>query len=436
VAIINSQFSIFNSLSTRPGIKPLFLQFSFDFYRLSKTSFNTESLNITFVRIAKKNEMNRNTLTKSSWKSVIAFGFIITTLITACGDGGNQASSYQEQSVVVETIIVTAENLPFERSYPTQIEGKVNIELRPQVSGYIETIYVDEGAFVKAGQPIFKINASVYQEQKNTALAALSAANAQLQNAQLELEKYQKLTERKIVSDFQYQKAKAAYESATANIEQQKTLVASADLNIGFSTVKAPVSGYVGRIPNRIGALVSPADAQALTTLSQVDVVYAYFSIPEVQILDMVATRKGNSLIEKLKNYGTISLRLANGTVYEKTGKIDIVDGQYDKGTASIPVRASFANPNGILRSGNTGKILLTDTLTQVVKIPVLATVDIQDKVFIGIVNDSNVVTRMPLKDYVKSGDYYLVKSGIEPGTRIVSTELAKVPEKATVTIK
>ncbi|WP_126972752.1 efflux RND transporter periplasmic adaptor subunit [Gynurincola endophyticus] len=380
--------------------------------------------------------MNRNTLTKSSWKSVIAFGFIITTLITACGDGGNQASSYQEQSVVVETIIVTAENLPFERSYPTQIEGKVNIELRPQVSGYIETIYVDEGAFVKAGQPIFKINASVYQEQKNTALAALSAANAQLQNAQLELEKYQKLTERKIVSDFQYQKAKAAYESATANIEQQKALVASADLNIGFSTVKAPVSGYVGRIPNRIGALVSPADAQALTTLSQVDVVYAYFSIPEVQILDMVATRKGNSLIEKLKNYGTISLRLANGTVYEKTGKIDIVDGQYDKGTASIPVRASFANPNGILRSGNTGKILLTDTLTQVVKIPVLATVDIQDKVFIGIVNDSNVVTRMPLKDYVKSGDYYLVKSGIEPGTRIVSTELAKVPEKATVTIK
>lgn len=380
--------------------------------------------------------MNRNTLTKSSWKSVTAFGFIIIAFMTSCSDAGNQASSYQAQPVVVETIILTAENLPYERSYPTQIEGKVNIDLRPQVSGYIETIYVDEGAFVKAGQPIFKINASVYQEQKNTALAALSAAYAQLENAQLELEKYQKLTERKIVSDFQYQKAKAAYESATANIEQQKALVASADLNIGFSTVKAPVSGYIGRIPNRIGALVSPADAQPLTTLSQVDVVYAYFSIPEVQMLDMVAARKGNSLIEKLKNYGTVSLKLANGAVYEKTGKIDIVDGQYDKGTASIPVRASFANPNGILRSGNTGKILLTDTLTQVVKIPVLATVDIQDKVFIGVVDDNNIVTRVPLKDYVKSGDYYLVKNGIQPGTRIVSTELGKVPEKATVTIK
>lgn len=353
--------------------------------------------------------------------------------ITSCRQENNLDKLQIEFASQAEVMTLKPQDVLVEQTFPASIQGKENILIRPQISGYIDKTYVDEGAFVKAGQPLFRINASVYREQKNTALAALGMAQSQLASAKLELDKYKVLTERKVVADFQYLKANANYENALAGVKQQQALVASAELNLGFSVIKAPLSGYIGRIPSRVGALVGPNDAQALTTLSQVNEIYVYFSLPEKEILNINATHPGKTLIEKLKGFQDISLILADGKLYNHTGKIDMMDGQFDPNTGSVSLRATFPNPEGLLRTGNTGRVVLKTMKQHVYKIPLLATYEVQDKIFVGVVNKQNKVIRKVLKDFTRSGNFYLLKSGFAPGERIIANELASIPENSTV---
>ena len=362
-------------------------------------------------------------------------GFLsgLLLLVVSCGSGNDKNKQDLAEPVQVEVMTLHPVQAIVEQSFPASLQGKDNVQLRAQIIGYIDKVYVDEGTFVKVGQPLFKVNASVYREQKNTALAALGMAKSQLVSTKLELDKYKALTDHKVVADFQYQKAKANHENALAALKQQQALVASADLNLGFTTVKAPVSGYIGRIPNRIGALVGPNDAQALTTLSQVNEIYVYFSLPEKQILQINASRTGKTLLEKLKSFQDITLQLADGKPYNHSGKIDMMDGQFDPNTGSVSLRASFANPESLLRTGNTGRIVMKTIEQNVYKIPVLATYEVQDKVFVGLVNPQNKVLRKALKDFTKSGNFYLLKSGFAPGDRIIANELASIPENSII---
>lgn len=358
-------------------------------------------------------------------------------LVILCGCGSKKTpGQQQEQAVAAELILLNPENTVIENTYPAKLEGKVNVEIRPQVSGYIDKIHIDEGAYVKAGQALFTINASVYREQKNTSQAALEMARAQLATAKLDMDKYTVLTEKKVVADFSYQKAKAAYASASAAVKQQQALVAAADLNLGFTVVKAPVSGFVGRIPKRLGALVSPSDAQALTIVSQVDQVYAYFSMPESEMLRINETREGSTLLQKLQTFKAIGLQMANGKLYEHSGKIDMMDGQFDAGTGAVTLRATFANPQLLLRSGNTGRVVLRADQSNVFRIPVLATYEMQDKIFVGLLDAQNRVNRVALEDYIKSEDYYIVSTGFKAGDRIIARELASIPEKSLIKAK
>lgn len=187
--------------------------------------------------------------------NVLTLFLSTVVLFQSCGNT-NQVTEQQPETVQAEVLTLQLSDAVIEQAFPANLQGKDNIQLRPQISGYIDKIFVDEGAYVNAGQPLFRINASVYREQKNTALASLAMAKSQLQSAQLELDKYKVLSDNKVVADFQYQKAKTNFENAKAGVKQQETLVASADVNLGFAVIKAPISGYIGRIPNRLGALV------------------------------------------------------------------------------------------------------------------------------------------------------------------------------------
>ena len=367
--------------------------------------------------------------------NVLTLFFTAMLFLQSCKNSDKE-TAHQPEKTQAEVLTLEPTEAIIDQSFPVSLQGKDNVQLRPQISGYIDKIYVDEGAFVKAGQPLFRINASVYREQKNTAMAALAMAKSQLASAQLELDKYKVLSEHKVVADFQYQKAKTNYENAKAVVKQQQTLVASADVNLGFAVVKASVSGYIGRIPNRLGALVGPDDSQPLTTLSQVNEIYAYFSLPENEILKINASRPGANLLEKLKSFKDITLLLTDGKPYNQPGKIDMMDGQFDPTTGSVMLRASFRNPEGLLRTGNTGRIVLKTTEQNVYKIPLLATYEVQDKLFVGLLDSKNKMERVALKDYVKSGDFYLAKSGFKPGDRIIANELAGIPENSVITPK
>ncbi|PLK42448.1 efflux RND transporter periplasmic adaptor subunit [Emticicia sp. TH156] len=368
-------------------------------------------------------------------KRCLMLFFVFMMLFQSCKNDQHDTPS-ESKNIQAEIMVLQPTEALINQTYPTSLQGKENVQLRPQISGYIEKIFVDEGAFVKAGQPLFRINASIYREQKNTASAALLIAKAQLAAAQLELDKYKVLSENKVVADFQYEKARINYENARAAVQQQQTLVASADINLGFAIIKAPISGFIGRIMKRTGALVGPNDSDPLTTLSQVNEIYAYFSLPENEILKINASRPGKTLIEKLKSYPELTLLLADGNKYGHSGKIDMMDGQFDPSTGSVTLRASFPNPESLLRTGNTGRVLLSSTLQNVYKIPLLATYEVQDKLFVGLLDSKNKMEWVALKDYVKAGEYFIVKSGFKPGDRIVANELASIPENSIITPK
>jgi membrane fusion protein (multidrug efflux system) len=320
------------------------------------------------------------------------------------------------------------------QEYPASIEGKVNVEIRPQVAGYLDKVFVDEGAYVKAGQPLFKINDQPFREQLNNAKASLGAANAALINTQLEIDKFTPLVANKVISDYQLKSAKAAHAVALANVEQAKAMVGTAQINVGYTTIKAPVSGFVGRFPKKNGSLVSPADPDPLTQLSDVQEVHVYFALGEDDFIKFKSQYAGNTLNEKLKKMNAISLLLADQTVYPKSGKIDMIDGQFDKNTGAITMRATFPNAQGLLRSGNTGKVRLSLQHEAAVLVPQSATVEMQDKIFVYTVSSDNKVKKVPINITGKSGKDYLVSSGVKAGDRIVFSGLEILQEGIAIT--
>lgn len=306
------------------------------------------------------------------------------------------------------------------QEFPATLEGKVNVEIRTQVDGYLDKIYVDEGAYVKAGQLLFKINDHVYSEQLSNAKSSLLAAQANVQKAQVEVDRLTPLVENNVISDVQLKTAKAAYEAAKASAEQAKAVVGNAQINVGYTLIKAPVSGYIGRIPFKIGSLVTKGDEKPLTLLSDVSEMYAYFSLSEPDFIAFKNKYQGNTIEEKVKQVPAVELVLADNNIYAQKGKVSLVEGQFDKTTGAINFRASFPNTSGTLRTGNTGKIKVPTLYPSALVVPQEATFEIQDKVFVYTVADSNKIVTKPLTISGRTTNYYFVSDGVKQGEKIV----------------
>jgi len=315
------------------------------------------------------------------------------------------------------------------QEYPASVEGTINVEIRPQVDGILEKIHADEGAYVTKGQALFSINNGPFRESLNNAVANQHSAEGALANAELEVEKLTPLVQAKVISDYQLKAAKAALKVASARLEQAKAEVSTAKINLGYTVIKAPVSGYIGRLLKKPGSLVAPNDPQPLTELSDVHEVHVYFSMSETDFINFKANYSGNTLQDKIKRLPPVALVLSDQSIYAKEGKVDMVDGQFDKTTGAITLRASFANSDGLLRSGNTGKIKLALKHDNVALVPSEATIELQDKVFVYAVGDSNKVSRQPITIIGKSGNQYLVRDGVKTGDRIVVQGLDHLQE-------
>ncbi|TJZ51789.1 efflux RND transporter periplasmic adaptor subunit [Sphingobacterium olei] len=344
--------------------------------------------------------------------------FLSAVLLYSCSTGTSKPVELPSPSLPVMTVESVDETLY--REYPASIEALANIEIRPQVNGTLERIYIDEGAKVSKGQPLFKINDQAYQEQLNQANANLQAAKAALENAELEVEKKTRLVNNKVLTDFQLQTAVSSRNAAKASVQQALSAVESAKINLGYTLIKATVDGYIGRLQKKQGSLVAPTDQEALTELSNVKELHVYFSLGENDFIDFKNNVQGASIEQKLNNLPPITLALSDQSIYEHEGRIDMVDGQFDKNTGSITLRATFRNPEGILRSGNTGKIRIEKKYSQTLLIPQVATVEMQDKIFVYTVDKEHKVSQQPIEIIGKSGANYLVKSGIKQGDKIV----------------
>ena len=288
----------------------------------------------------------------------------------------------------------------------------VNSPVQAKVSGYITKVLVDEGQAVTQGQALFQLETQTLNQ-------SAASAKAQVEVAQVEVNKLIPLVEKNIVSKVQLETAKANLQRAQAAYNE----VAS---NIGFAVVKAPVNGIVGAINYREGALVN-ANSTVLTTVSDVKEVYAYFSMNEKEYLDFLSNTEGKNLPEKLKNLPEklknlpeASLVLANGKEYTQKGKIQAVTGQIDVTTGSIQFRATFPNPDGLLTNGNSGTIRVPQHFSNSLVIPEVATFELQGKVFAYkiIEKDSVVQTVITLKN--RADNYAVVESGLSKGDIIL----------------
>lgn len=344
--------------------------------------------------------MNRIPILKSA-------AFLLFVFILVGCKQKTQDQSYQGQTVELPVAMAQKGNTTVLKEYSANIEGVVNVEIRPQVSGYLEKIYVDEGAYVKAGQVLFKIDSRSYHAQYDI-------AKANLETAKINLNRKKELVANNMVSVLQLQEAKATYNAAESAVELAR-------INYEFCTIQAPVSGYIGRIPNRVGSLVDPSSQTSLTLLSDINQVYAYFSMGENDFLNFQAKLSGNTMCEKLKYTSPVSLIISNGIQYDLQGKIDAVEGQFNKNTGSIILRAKFNNPKSILRTGNTGKVVLEDTHSDVILIPIASTLMIQDRIFIFSVDKQSNAVQIPIEVKGKSGNNYIVSGGIKSGEKYIT---------------
>ncbi len=369
------------------------------------------SIHFQYVKALSLNTVRQFNLVKSLYILSVFF-------LYSCTTGTSKPVISAPPTLPVVTL--DSEDQIIYQEYPASIEGASMIEVRPQVEGTLDRIFVDEGAKVHKGQLLFKINDRLYQEQLNQAKANLQAAEAALENTALEVEKKTRLVANKVLTDFQLKAAVSAHQVAKANVEQAKSVVEAAKINLGYTEIRATTTGYIGRLLKKQGSLVSPLDSEPLTQLSDIQTLHVYFSLGENDFIAFKSDTKGETLEQKLQQLPPVTLLLSDRSVYEHTGKIDMVDGQFDKNTGAITLRATFPNPEGVLRNGNTGKIRLEKHYLEALLIPQLATIEIQDKIFVYKLNDDNKVSQQPITIVGKSGENYLVEKGIKVGDRIV----------------
>lgn len=347
------------------------------------------------------------------------------SLLTACG---NSQSGMKLGDNEFTVITVSASTSDQSTSYPATIRGTQDIEVRPQVSGFIVKLCVDEGATVRKGQALFQIDPTQYAATARQAKAAVEMAKASVNTLTLTEQNKKVLHEKQIISDFEYQAAVNQLLSAKATLAQAEAQSISANQNLSFCTVTSPSNGVVGTFPYRVGSLVSPSIAKPLTTVSEIAEMYVYFSMTEKELLNL--TKAGGTLKEQLEKMPDVQLQLADGSIYNHKGKIDAVSGVIDRTTGSVSMRAIFPNTDNILRSGGMGNVIFPYTMENIIRIPQSATVEIQDKKFVYVLQGDNKVKNTeiaisPLND----GKNYLVTGGLKSGDQIVIEGIQKLTD-------
>jgi RND family efflux transporter MFP subunit len=361
-----------------------------------------------------------------------ALSIIVAIYVSSCSQVQGTQAAPPPQALPV--LAVYASPATTYAEYSATVEGKTNIEIRPQVSGYLDKIFVEEGAYVSRGQALFKINDRPYDEQLNNAQANIGAAKANMDKAAIEVNRLKPLVENKVISDVQLKAAEAAYAAAKAEVSQTEAAGNNAHINLGYTLIKAPVSGYIGRIPFKTGSLVGRGEALPLTVLSDVREVYAYFSMSESDFLHFTGESAGKTIADKIKTLPPIEMELADKSIYAAKGRIELMEGQFDKTMGTISFRAVFPNTEGLLRTGSTGRIRIPQTNTATVPVPQTATYELQDKIFVYTVGDSNKVSSRPLHVVAKTTGWYLVDKGVKPGDRIVYAGMDRLQDGVIIT--
>lgn len=347
----------------------------------------------------------------------IAILSIVALFFTSCGKQ-QQQNQQQMPALPFPVVKVAEKSITNYQSYPVTIEGEVNSEIRPKVSGYVKNVLVKEGQKVRQGQLLFKLETQSLSQDAE-------AAKASVNTAQVEVNKLKPLVEKNIISPVQL-------ETAKASLAQAKSTYNSIVANINYANIKSPVNGFVGSINYRKGALVSAQSAMPLTKVASIKNVYAYFSMNEKEFLNFIDSAEGVTMDEKIKKLPPVKLLLANGKEYEQTGVIETIAGDINQQTGTISFRAKFDNKAGLLRNGSSGTILIPKVHNGALVIPSESTFERQGKVYAYTVNNDSLAEKT-IEVEAQVGKLYVVKSGLEKEETILAKGLNKVRSGAKI---
>lgn len=339
----------------------------------------------------------------------LAFIFSTLLMILSCKDKKEE----KEESVVYPVTSPVKMDTVINKEFVSQIRSERNIEIRAQEKGFLEKIYVDEGQHVQAGQVLFRIMPQLYQADVLKAKAEVAQAEIELQNAST-------LAKSNVVSINEKRMAKAKLDAAKAELNLAQT-------HLSFTTIRAPFSGIIDRLPLKLGSLVDEGDL--LTSLSDNAGIFAYFNVSEPEYLNYQthSAERGNN---------QVSLIMANGETFPNKGIIQTIEGEFDNETGNIAFRAKFPNLNQLLRNGETGKIQMTLPLKNALIIPQKATYEIQDQKYVFVVGKDGVARSKNIKVSYELPDIYIVSEGLDVGDKILLEGVQKVKDDQKVETK
>lgn len=339
---------------------------------------------------------------------------VAVVFLGACNDKKPAVTAEDTRPKVLPVTNVLVKDTNLYREYVADIQAVQNVELRARVQGFLERIYVDEGQFVKKGQILFKINDEEYRAEQAKANANLESAIAEAKAVELEVDRLKVMVDKKVISETELSVARAKLKAVNAKIEQARWAKSNAELRLSYTSIRSPFNGIIDRIPFKVGSLID--HGTLLTTVSDISEVFVYFNVSEGEYLEYVK----NTVAKTKGENSLVSLMLADGTLYPFDGSVETMGGEFQASTGSISFRARFPNPSSILKHGATGKIRLSNTLTDAIMIPQKAVFEIQDKNFVFIVDSTNQVRMKNFIPKTRFSHYYIVESGLKSGDKIV----------------
>ena len=358
---------------------------------------------------------------------IVLFAFCLT-LLSSCGKKGFDMGGAPE--CAVQTLQPATVNLT--SSYPATIKGKQDVEIRPQVSGFITKVCVDEGSMVRKGQVLFIIDPTQYEAAARSAKAAVATAEAAVSTQQITVDNKRALNKKNIISDYDLAMAENSLASAKAQLASAKAQLISAEQNLGFTNVKSPSDGIVNDIPYRLGSLVSPSITTPLTIVSDITEMYVYASLTEKVLLELV--RKDGSQSAAVETYPEVQLQLSDGSTYDQKGKIETISGVINANTGAVSIRATFPNSNHLLRSGGMGNLIIPYHMENALVVPQKATTEIQDKKFVFLQQPDNTVKMNEITILnIDNGQEYVVTSGLKQGDLIVIENVGTLKDGQTI---
>ncbi|GAT63462.1 membrane fusion protein, multidrug efflux system [Paludibacter jiangxiensis] len=342
----------------------------------------------------------------------LSFFLLIVGLFFSCQN--KKADKEKKGPSKYQVMLVTRGDATVSTSFATQIESENTLDIYSRANGYIERIYVKEGDNVRKGNPILKISDADYRQTVNSTRAIYD-------NAQLEVRKLQPLVDKGIISPYQLQTAQSNLQAARAAYE-------NARINLGYTVIKSPVSGVVGRITLKPGSLVTAGLAAPITTVASSGDVFAYFSFDEKKLIQLCNNSSG-TLKQKVAKMPPVELVLADGQKYEYKGKLQLGSSIVDQTTGSLQMKAVFPNPQALLHTGTSGKINVPSFYSNVILVPQKATYEIQDKKMVFVVDPHGIIHATNITVVNATSDQYVVEDGVNVGDKIVVDGLNRLKD-------